>query len=154
MEKFNDTIRQLDIPKFLKETLESFWSEFEKNYGKHDNAYLSGGYALDIFTQQNNSTDIDVFLTSFSSNERDNSGPKIFNKSLDFVRSRFDTISTILLNFDLPICRIAFNKTNMFISDNCKIAIDTKTFVMPHYYSNIIAYMEMIKKRKNRKHFT
>lgn len=78
------------------------------------------------------SNDVDLFYLGCESNNR-MQGPGC----LDFVFCKEKTIHEVLLNFDLPCCRVGFDfKYSFYISAQALVALFTGKMYLPSYFSD------------------
>jgi hypothetical protein len=78
------------------------------------------------------SNDVDIFYLNCESNNR----MQIPGGNVDFVFCKDTSIENVLLNFDLPCCRVGFDfKYNFYVSAQALVAIFTGKMYMPTYFS-------------------
>lgn len=76
-------------------------------------------------------TDTDIFILNSKENHRRKMG------KTDFVHSKETTVADLLLNFDLPCCRIATNtRYEYWISAQCLASILTGQYSIPSYVTD------------------
>lgn len=86
-------------------------------------------------------TDVDLFFLNCSENTRMSEAPG----NLDFVFCQDKTIEDVLLNFDLPCCRVGFDfKYNYYVSAQALVAIFTGKMYMPEYFNNENDFMKKL----------
>lgn len=86
------------------------------------------------------SNDTDIFMLNSDRKLRYISG------STDIVHVTNKTVESLLLNFDLPCCRVATNSNGDFwISEQCLYALYTKTYYLPKYMENFEQYKNVVK---------
>lgn len=79
------------------------------------------------------SNDVDIFFLNCPQNSRMGGAPG----ALDFVFCKDQTIEDVLLNFDLPCCRVGFDfKYNYYVSAQALVAIFTGKMYMPEYFAS------------------
>ncbi len=102
--------------------------------------FVGGSTALHYITcylkGENNvnwkSTDVDLFFLNCVVNSRMEGAPG----ALDFVFCKEKTIEDVLLNFDLPCCRVGFDmKYNFYISAQALVSIFTGKMYLPSFFS-------------------
>lgn len=77
-------------------------------------------------------TDTDIFFLNSEMNHR------LLLDNVDLVHTKAKSVEELLLNFDLPCCRAAFNsKHDFWISAQCLHSLLTGTYYLPSYLSNI-----------------
>jgi len=77
------------------------------------------------------SNDVDVFYLNCKSNSRMNNAPG----NMDWIFCKEKTIEDVLLNFDLPCCRVGYDfKYNYYISAQALVAILTGKMYLPEYF--------------------
>ena len=85
--------------------------------------------------------DTDIFIVNSDRKFRSQFG------STDIVYTRDKTIEDLLLNFDLPCCRVATNPNgDYWISAQCLYAILTGKYFLPEYLLSIGSFYPMIEK--------
>jgi hypothetical protein len=91
--------------------------------------------------------DTDIFFI----NSPDHYRFQAFN--VDFVYTKIDTVQNLLLNFDLPCCRTAYNHEEIFyVSAHCLKAILTGSYYLPAFISNLKEFTAIMKEHKSAEH--
>jgi hypothetical protein len=86
-------------------------------------------------------TDSDIFFLNCTENTRMTGTPG----TLDFIFCKDKTIEDVLLNFDLPCCRVGFDfKYNYYVSAQALVAIFTGKMYMPDYFCNENEFMNKL----------
>lgn len=88
------------------------------------------------------STDIDVFFLNCPTSTRMTCPPG----NLDMVFCKEKTVEEVLLNFDLPCCRVGFDfKFNFYVSAQALVAIFTGKMYLPEYFSSNYEFLNKLK---------
>ncbi len=88
------------------------------------------------------SKDVDVFFLNCKENSRMEQAPG----NLDFVFCKDKTIEEVLLNFDLPCCRVGFDfKYNYYVSAQALVSIFTGKMYMPEYFETSQEFNKMLR---------
>lgn len=74
-------------------------------------------------------TDIDIFVINSSMNQRN------IADGVDIIHTVSTSVEELLLNFDLPCCRAAYNSTGFWVSAQCLVALFTGEYFLPEYTS-------------------
>lgn len=83
--------------------------------------------------------DTDIFFLNSQVNHR------MVLPGIDFVHTKAKTVEELLLNFDLPCCRAAFNsKYDFWISAQCLSSILTGQYYLPRYLTNAIEFSKIL----------
>jgi len=105
--------------------------------------YVSGSKALKMFYEAINKNINTKLNCKVDPNDTDvfhlNSGKVTRAKigNVDLVYTTYKKIDDVLLNFDLPCCRVSTNDTgNFWISAQCLLAIFGNDVIMPEYVKN------------------
>lgn len=86
-------------------------------------------------------TDVDIFFLNCPENTRMSEAPG----NLDFIFCQDKTVEDVLLNFDLPCCRVGFDfKYNYYVSAQALVAIFTGKMYMPEYFNNENDFMNKL----------
>lgn len=120
--------------------------------GTINNIYICGGYAYLLYSgNENKDSDIDVFETGANSINRLFAFYEEKNdKAIDYIKTVHKTLDDVLLNFDIPVCRVAYDENNLYISQRALEAHLTKTYFHPEYFTNFRTYMDIIAIKYNR----
>jgi hypothetical protein len=89
--------------------------------------------------------DVDVFFLNCESNSR-----MAAPGSLDFIFCKDKTVEDVLLNFDLPCCRVGFDfKYNFYVSAQALVSIFTGKMYLPEYFSSDNDFMDKLNQFKD-----
>ena len=92
------------------------------------------------------SNDTDIFFLDCGHNSR----MELPGGNLDFVFCKEKSVSEVLLNFDLPCCRIGFDfKYNFYVSAQALSSIFTKKMYMPSYFQDKNNFMKKLGEFEN-----
>jgi len=90
------------------------------------------------------SNDIDIFFLGSEIPHR------MYMGTTDIVHTKCKTVEDLLLNFDLPCCRAAFNSRHDFwISAQCLYSLLTGTYPVPTYVQNKDKFIDLLKVHRN-----
>lgn len=114
--------------------------------------YIAGSTALNklncILSQNKNSwksNDTDLFYVGCPTSTR----IELRNTKLDMVFCKEKTIEDVLLNFDLPCCRVGFDfKYNFYVSIQALCAIFTGKMYLPKYMEKADTFKSKLKEYK------
>ena len=68
----------------------------------------------------------------------------------DIVHSTCKTVDELLLNFDLPCCRVSMNsKHDYYISAQCLYALLTNEYPLPNYVQDRDSFISLLKNHRN-----
>ena len=118
---------------------------------KDINACVAGSAALskiyDLLFSTNikkwKPTDVDIFFLGRNEYSRMSIG------MTDIVQCKEKTVEELLLNFDMPICRVAYNfNYDIWISAQCIRALYTKRQNIPKYLKQKFAFFEILSKHQ------
>lgn len=122
----------------FKDAVIKLSNSFDKDtYRKGDEStiFIAGGSALNRFCRtlkiKDNwkSNDNDIFILNIKKMYRNK-----FNETVDIVHQKEKTIDELLLNFDIPVCRIAYDfHDNIYISIQALYGIITGKYNYPMY---------------------
>lgn len=134
------------------------------NFGKpKENAkldpgfYIAGSAALPLFIDKYaeinrvirkdmafQPNDTDIFILNSPIKHRSTTG---YKSGIDLVFTKDKTIEDLLLNFDLPCCRVATNGLGGFwVSIQCMAAIMTGVYYLPNYLKDYNKFKALIAK--------
>lgn len=89
-------------------------------------------------------TDLDMFFLNSPIPNR------MVLPGIDLVHTKAKSVEELLLNFDLPCCRAAFNsKNDYWISAQCLCALFTGIYPMPAYVKDEAAFTALLTKYRN-----
>lgn len=121
---YPDTSMDVCFVELKKTDLKIYGSEF------HDEAK---------FMNKTAQSDTDIFFLNSKRNLRTNLG------TVDLVHSTDTCVEELLLNFDLPCCRAAFNNINEYwVSSQCLYALFTGTYPLPSYVFNVNDFVNIL----------
>ncbi len=147
-----DFVYQFKLPKTTNKNPQSFQgheclSKLPDDTGK--GVYMAGSSALHrlmcYFKGDSKvpwkSSDVDLFFVGCPKSTR-----MIFAPSgADFIFCKEKTIEEVLLNFDLPCCRVGLDfKYNFYVSIQALCAIFTGKMYLPHYLSDSLKFHEKL----------
>lgn len=142
----DDYVIRLPLPYGAPPTLQSL-----KPLGNID-AYVAGSNALHRYLTHMNETgqlkwkasDADIFFLNQVVNNR------LPVDSIDIVQCKEKTVEELLINFDLPICRVAYNFAyDFWISAQCVAAIHTRKQNCPSYLRDKITFTRLLQLAKS-----
>lgn len=88
-------------------------------------------------------SDVDIFLLGQDENARVPIG------MTDIVKCKEGSVVTLLINFDMPICRVAYNfNYEIWISAQCIAALFTRRQNMPAYLKNTSTFFQVLEKNQ------
>lgn len=88
------------------------------------------------------SSDVDIFFLNCIENTRMANSPG----NVDMVFCKDKTIEEVLLNFDLPCCRVGYDfKYNFYVSIQAIVAILTGKMFLPNYMGSNIKFNQKLK---------
>ena len=92
-----------------------------------------------------NSSDVDIFFLGCPENTRMACAPG----NVDMVFCKDKTIEEVLLNFDLPCCRVGYDfKYNYYVSIQALVAIMTGKMYLPHFMGSNLLFQEKLNNYK------
>lgn len=84
--------------------------------------------------------DTDIFFLNSPVNHR------MVLPGLDFVHTKAKSPEDLILNFDLPCCRAAFNsKYDFWISASCLVALFTGSYYLPYYLQDEAKFNDILR---------
>jgi hypothetical protein len=89
-------------------------------------------------------SDTDIFFLDSPANHR------FIIPGIDLVHTKAKTVEELLINFDLPCCRVAFNsRSDYWISAQCLGSLLDGTYQLPTYVSNPTRFYAMLDQHRN-----
>lgn len=89
-------------------------------------------------------SDTDIFFLDSPANHR------FMIPGIDLVHTKAKTVEELLLNFDLPCCRVAFNsRSDYWISAQCLGSLLDGTYHLPTYVSDPTRFYAMLDQHRN-----
>lgn len=99
------------------------------------------GYVNGDNTVNWKANDTDLFFLGCPENSRMSTSPG----GLDFIFCKEKTIEEVLLNFDLPCCRVGFDfKYTYYVSAQALVSIFTGKMFLPEYFAISITFLEKL----------
>lgn len=87
--------------------------------------------------------DVDIFLLNQNENARTSIG------MTDIVKCKESSVAELLLNFDMPICRVAYDfKYDIWISAQCISALYTRRQNLPEYLKDYATFSQLLGKHQ------
>ena len=127
-----------------------WWKNCLRSRENHEsmNCVVAGSYALWTLSQFLNKHnwkpgDIDLFLLNRTQHARHNPGDGL----LDIVHTMDKTAEEVIINFDLPCCRVAFDTNYTFyVSIHALTAILSKNVYLPSYLKDGTKFKYLLQK--------
>ena len=126
--------------------LAQYWVAFGKDHSNprvYELAYKLTNPRYDYPKAQGQNSDTDIFILGSAIPQR------LILPGLDIVHTPAKTVSELLLNFDLPCCRAAFDaRGKVWVSVQCLYSLFTGQYFLPAYTQNEKRMKELLIKHR------